>query len=190
MNEKRLIAAAVAACMCASCAMTHTRTNQDANYQGHPSRVFVVANLEAAGGGVSGDFYRAFSKSVTDCGGQTDFLEPRVSSQADALSLDNTAAVDAQKEFEQKASGFAPDVILTMHVAHVTLAGYGQRVAAVIDSRVWDYRQKKFVWAGESNMALGGIWATSEMRAKSLSDDVSSKLRQGGLIPSCSASAT
>lgn len=35
-------------------------------------------------------------------------------------------------------------------------------------------------------MALGGMYTTSQMRAKALADDLLNKLRQGGLVPACS----
>jgi hypothetical protein len=173
--------------MCASCTLTSTRVNKDATYQGHPTRIFVVANLEATGDGVSAAFSRLFSTGVRACGGEMEFFLQRVTTESDALSLDNTTTVSDQKAFIERVSAFSPDVVLTMRVTHITLAGYGQKINATIDSRLWDYREKKSVWAGVSTMALGGIWASSDMRAKSLTDDLAQKLRDGGMIPSCPA---
>jgi hypothetical protein len=159
------------------------------SYQEHPMRIFVVANLEAAGDGVTNEFYKAFSERVSACGGQTQLFTPRITTQSDALALDRLSDADDGKRVLASIDAFAPDAVLTMRVANLGLAGYGQKVTAVVNSKLWDYRQKKSIWAGVSDMALGGMWATSEMRAKSLSKDLTGKLRQGGLFPSCPANA-
>jgi hypothetical protein len=174
---------------CSSCAVSNTRTNQDMGYQGHPMRIYVIANLDSEGDGVTDEFYKGFSERVTACGGQTELFKPRIATQGDALSLDSLHDANDQKRVLAGVDAFAPDAILTMRVANLGVDTYGQKLSAVVNSKLWDYGQKKVIWAGVSNMALGGMWTTSEMRAKSLSKDVASKLRQGGLIPSCAANA-
>jgi hypothetical protein len=189
-TTSKLLTVLILALQCSSCVVSNTRTNQDASYQEHPKRIFVVANLEATGEGVTGQFYKSFSERITGCGGQTQLYKPRVATQSDALSLESGSDANDNKRFMDSIGAFAPDVILIMRVANLGVtAGYGQKLTAVVNSRLWDYRQKKSIWAGVSNMALGGMWATSEMRANTLSKDLAGKLSQGGLIPSCTASA-
>jgi hypothetical protein len=179
----------VMAVQCAACVVSNTRTNQDLGYQGHPTRIFIVANLEATGEGVTDEFYRTFSEGVSACGGQTQLFKPRIATQTDALALNGLSDADDGRRLQASIDAFAPDAVLTMRVANLGLAGYGQKVTAVVNSKLWDYRQKKGIWAGVSNMALGGMWASSEMRARSLSKDLAGKLRQGGLIPRCAGNA-
>jgi hypothetical protein len=188
-NSFRL-ATAVLVGTCSACATSTTRTNQDATYHGHPTRIMVVANLEQTGDGVSAAFERVFSDGVRACGGEVGFFMPRITTEADALSLDNGVTAADQMGFAAKLTAFAPDVILSMRVTHITLAGFGQKIDATVNSRVFDYRQKKVVWAGVSLMGMGGIWTTAEMRAKSLNDDLSGKLRAGSLIPKCGAATS
>lgn len=175
---------------CSSCVISNTRTNQDMNYQEHPKRIYVVANLDATGDGVTDEFYRDFSARVGACGGQTAISKPEIETQRDALSLDSTASTTHNRNILADVDAFRPDAVLTLKVTNIGVDMYGQKLTAVVDSKLWDYRQKKAIWAGVTSMSLGGMWASAIMRADSLSENIAGKLRSGGLIPSCGASGS
>jgi len=175
---------------CSSCVISNTRTNQDVNYQEHPTRIYVVANLDATGNGVTDEFYKDFSARVAACGGQTAISTPQIETQRDALSLDSTANATHNGSILADIDAFRPDAVLTMKVTNIGVDMYGQKLTAVVDSKLWDYREKKAIWAGVTNMSLGGMWASPVMRGDSLSENITGKLRSGGLIPSCRASGS
>lgn len=175
----------------ASCASTSTKTNRDVAYSGHPTRVFVIANLGGFGAGLPNEFEKRFVTDVTSCGGAVEFSKVSTVEIANPLSLGTSPdAISASKVRMAQMKTFSPDALLTMRVAHTTRTQSGQLLDATVETYVWDIKSGKKIWAGVSTVHMGGIFVPDSTRAQSLYDDLASKLRADGMIPECAAPPT
>jgi hypothetical protein len=153
----------------AACATTKTQTNRDLNYQGHPSRIYVVAGVAKLGDSFTDELQKRMVDGIQGCGGQAAF--ERVS----GLELDPTAR-------NARVQQFKPDIVLSIEIT--SWETYQSAITANIDSRVWDVASKKWVWRAATKLNAGGLTPAST-RAESLSTDLLSKLRSDGMIPTC-----
>jgi hypothetical protein len=166
--------ALLAVSVTAGCASTRTQVNRDAHFQKHPTRIYVVGNLDGFGPTFADEFRQVFDTEISRCGGNVEF------SRITALELDSS---QRNAEIDQ----FKPDALIFLHLTHTTIDTYGQLLQATVDTQVIDPEQKKVVWRGNSNMQAGGMFTPSSTRAQSLSKDLLLKLRQDGMVPACSA---
>lgn len=143
--QLRSLLAALLALSSVGCAVSHTKTNQDASYHEHPTRIYIVGNLDPTGEGVTEEFYRIFEQSVTACGGHTQLYKPRMAAQSDSLTLDNASADADQRKALESVSAFSPDVVLSLHVSNLGLADFGQKTTAVVNEKLWDFKLRKNV---------------------------------------------
>jgi hypothetical protein len=175
----------------ASCASTLTKTNKDVAYSGHPTRIFVIANLGGFGAGIPTEFEKRFVTDVTSCGGTVEFSKVATIEIANPLSLGTSPdAISASKARAAQMKTFSPDALLTMRVAHTTRTTAGQLLDGTVETYVWDIKSGKKIWAGVSTVHMGGIFIPDSTRAQSLYDDLASKLRSDGMIPACAAPPT
>jgi hypothetical protein len=172
--------------MLQGCASTSTTTNKDAQYTGHPSRIFVVYSLDPLDAVFSTDFENLFRKRMEACNGAVAFHRTEASEANNALALTPTPGVaDAQKRLSGEIAEFSPDAILSMHVVHRYLIN-NMLNGVTINLKLWDVPTKKFVWAGVSQLSFAPA-STDETRAGSLFGDLSPRLSTAGLIPTCPA---
>lgn len=180
------VAVTLAAALC-GCASSSTQTNRDAQYAGHPQRIFVIEALIPLGDGFESTFEPTLSQDIRVCGGDVAFYRVEVADLSNPLSLDgSTAAQQASANtLSSELKAFAPDAVLTMTIAHRFLLN-GMLNGVTIHSKLYDYKTHKAVWAGVSNFSFAPA-STSATRAKALHDDLGPKLRRDGVIPDCPA---
>ena len=174
------------------CAYTNTTINRDVQYAGHPTRLFIMTSIPALGSPFSDEFERLLTQRITACSGAVAFHRLPVTAPNSALALSTPATtVDAQRAALGKVMRFAPDATLTMTTSATHFVGnrYGNNLDGVtIDTKLWDVALSKPVWASVSQMSFAPLSST-ETRARSLYEDLASKLGAAGLIPNCTGSA-
>jgi hypothetical protein len=173
------------------CAYTNTATHRDVQYAGHPTRLFIMTSIPALGSPFSDEFERLLRQRITACSGAVVFHRLPVTAPNDALALSNpTTTIDARRATLGKVMRFAPDatLIMTTSATHAVDNLHGNNLDGVtIDLKLWDVTLGKPVWAGVSQMTFAPLSST-ETRARSLYEDLASKLGAAGLIPNCSDS--
>jgi hypothetical protein len=173
------------------CAHTNTATNRDVQFAGHPTRLFVMTSIPALGSPFSDEFERLLTQRITACSGAVAFHRLSVTAPNNALALSTpTSTVDAQRAALGKVMRFAPDatLIMTTSATHFAANLYGDNLDGVtINTKLWDVALGKPVWASVSQMSFAPLSST-EARARSLYEDLASKLGAAGLIPNCSGS--
>jgi len=174
------------------CAYTNTATNRDVQYAGHPKRLLVMTSIPALGSPFSDEFERLLKQRITACSGAVAFHRLAVTAPNSAPALSTpTATVDAQRAALGQVMRFAPDatLIVTTSATHFVANVNGNRLNGVtIDAKLWDVALSKPVWASVSQMSFARLSST-ETRARSLYEDLASKLGAAGLIPNCTDSA-
>lgn len=176
---------ALAAALC-GCASSSTQTNRDAQYAGHPQRIFIIESLIPLGDGFESTFEPTLSQDIRACGGDVAFHRVEVADLSDPLSLGaSTAAQTSANTLSSEMKAFTPDAVLTMTIAHRFLLN-GMLNGVTINSRLYEYKTHKAVWAGVSNFSFAPA-STTATRAKALHDDLGPKLRRDGVIPDCPA---
>jgi hypothetical protein len=174
------------------CAYTNTATNPNVQYAGHPTRLFIMTSIPALGSSFSDEFERLLTQRITACSGAVAFQRLPATTPNSALALSTpTATVDAQRAALGKVMRFAPDATLTMTTSatHFVANIYGDNLDGVtINTKLWDVALSKPVWASVSQMSFAPLSST-ETRARSLYEDLASKLGAAGLIPNCTGSA-
>jgi hypothetical protein len=175
-SSRRTLAACtlLAMALTVGCASTRTESNRDPHFQKHPTRIYVVGNVDGFGPTFADEFRQVFDTEITRCGGSVQF------------SRITTLERDASQRNTEIAQ-FKPDVLIFLHLTHTTIDNYGQLLQATVDTQVLDAEQKKVVWRGNSSMQAGGMFTPSSTRAQSLSKDLLVKLRQDGMVPACAA---
>jgi hypothetical protein len=180
------VALCLAAALC-GCASSRTQTNRDVQYAGHPQRVFILESLIPLGDGFESAFEPTLSQDIRTCGGEVAFHRVEATDQSDPLSL-NSANAGQQaraRNLSAEIKEFAPDAVLTMTIVHRFLMN-GMLNGVTINSKLYDYKTQKAVWAGVSNFSFAPA-STTATRAKALHDDIGPKLRRDGVIPDCPA---
>lgn len=182
------VALALAMVLC-GCATSNTKTNRDAQYAGHPKRLFVVETLVALGDGFEDDFEPLLTHDIQACGGEVAYHRVEASDATNPLSLDGPGAAQqaATKAIFTQITAYAPDAVLFMRISYRSLLN-GMLNGVTINSKVFDYKTQKPVWAGVSSFGFAPA-SSNATRAKVLHDDLAPKLRHDGLIPDCPAAA-
>jgi hypothetical protein len=174
------------------CAYTNTATNRDVQYAGHPTRLFIMTSIPALGSPFSDEFERLLTQRITACSGAVAFHRLPVTAPNSALALSSpTVSVDAQRAALDRVMKFAPDatIIMTTSATHSVDNLHGNNLDGVtIDTKLWDVALRKPVWTSVSQMSFAPLSST-ETRARSLYEDLASKLGAAGLIPNCTESA-
>jgi len=181
---------AVAACLAGTlggCASSSTQTNRDAQYSGHPMRIFVVESLIPLGDGFESTFEPILSQDIRTCGGDVAFHRIEAADISNPLALNGpTTSQQADvNRLDTEIKAFAPDAVLTMVIAHRSLIN-GMLNGVTINSKLYDYKTHKAVWAGVSSFGFAPA-STTATRAKALHDDLGPKLRRDGVTPDCAA---
>jgi hypothetical protein len=176
----------LAAALC-GCASSSTQTNRDAQYAGHPQRIFIIEALIPLGDGFESTFEPTLSQDIRTCGGDVAFYRVELADVSNPLSLSGptTAQQASSNTLSSEMKAFAPDAVLTMTIAHRFLLN-GMLNGVTINSKLYDYKTHKAVWAGVSNFSFAPA-STTATRAKALHDDLGPKLRRDGVIPDCPA---
>jgi hypothetical protein len=173
------------------CAYTNTAANKDVQYAGHPTRLFIMTSIPALGSPFSDEFERLLRQRIAACSGAVVFHRLPVTAPNGALALSNqTTTVDARRAVLGKVMRFAPDatIIMTTSATHSVDNLHGNNLDGVtIDTKLWDVTLGKPVWTGVSRMTFAPLSST-EARARSLYEDLASKLGAAGLIPNCTDS--
>jgi hypothetical protein len=175
------------------CAYTNTATNRDVQYAGHPTRLFIMTSIPALGSPFSDEFERLLTQRITACSGAVAFHRLPVTAPNSTLALSTpTGSVDAQRAALGRVMKFAPDatIIMTTSATHSVDNLHGSNLDGVtIDTKLWDVALRKPVWTSVSQMSFAPLSST-ETRARSLYEDLASKLGAAGLIPNCTESAS
>lgn len=180
------VALGLAAVLC-GCASSSTQTNRDAQYAGHPQRIFIIESLIPLGDGFESTFEPTLSQDIRTCGGDVAFHRVEVADMSNPLALNGptTAQQVSANSLSSELKAFAPDAVLIMTIAHRFLLN-GMLNGVTINSKLYDYKTHKAVWAGVSNFSFAPA-STTATRAKALHDDLGPKLRRDGVIPDCPA---
>jgi hypothetical protein len=127
------------------------------------------------------------SQDIRTCGGDVAFYRVGLADMSNPLSLNgpSTSPQASANTLSSELKAFAPDAVLTMTIAHRYLLN-GMLNGVTIDSKLYDYKTHKAVWAGVSNFSFAPA-STAATRAKALHDDLGLKLRRDGVIPDCPA---
>jgi hypothetical protein len=180
------VGAGLAAMLC-GCASSSTQTNRDTQYAGHPTRIFVIESLIPLGDGFENTFEPILSQDIRACGGDVAFHRVETADISNPLSLNGptTSQQADANALGAELKAFAPDAVLTMVIAHRFLIN-GMLNGVTIDSKLFDYKTHKPVWAGVSSFGFAPA-STTATRAKALHDDLGPKLRRDGVTPDCAA---
>ena len=158
------------------CATTHSQSVKQADYAGHPKRVYILV-LPELYNQIGADFAQGsvakLSDAVTKCGGT---VKAHVSS---ALELDPSGQTSEIRAFN-------PDVVMSMNFAGGTRDQYGGWLPARIDVRLWQPGAKQLAWRDTSSVSAGGLTPVSA-RVESFVKDLIQRMRTDGVFPECSS---
>jgi hypothetical protein len=190
LPRARLAATTVALCLAAAlcgCASSRTQTNHDAQYAGHPQRIFIIESLIPLGDGFESAFEPLLGQDIRTCGGDIAFHRVEVTDLSNPLSLNDPkpAQQAGGNTLPSELKAFSPDAVLTMTIVHRFFTN-GMLNGVTINSKLYDYKTQKAVWAGVSNFSFAPL-STAATRAKALNDDMGPKLRRDAVVPDCPA---
>ncbi|AQV98303.1 hypothetical protein BJN34_31005 [Cupriavidus necator] len=169
------MSAVLALALGACAAPTAVTTNRALDYDGRPTRLYVIAGAGMGWGpDFSGAFRAKFREIAGRCGATTGFEE------ISGLELDQNGPA-------ARAAAFGADTILTItHAGGVISGSTGNRLSISYGATLSDVSQHRAVWRGNFAFNRGGTVIPIEERGSVLAIDITNGLKKDGILPGCS----